>query len=308
MEILTIVLSGLLSLVSGGGTILDLLAASQIRSQIISVEQQTVRVDNRPSYQITRGKLHQIRIASRGIMVQPGLRIAAVDLATDPIALRLSNLNFDSVDGLRNSLEKPASGAIKLVLTQSDLNQALQSPEVLAQLQKTLNRLLTSTAGSTRISYQLSNLHLELQPANRLQVRFKLSRPRPNIGIDKHGIVDSTSGTNTINNRSRELNITLKLAIEVINGKTLRLIEPQGTVNDRPISARLLNGFAEGISDRLDLNFLEADGILARILQLEIDEDRLELVSFIRLETESKLSSEQIKPFPRIGSLIHAGS
>ncbi len=308
MEILTIVLSGLLSLVSGGNTILDLIAASQIRSQIISVEEQAVRVDNRPSYQIARGKLHQVRIASRGVMVQPGLRIAAVDLATDPIAFKLPNLNFDSVDGLRNSLAKPASGAIKLVLTQTDLNQALQSPEILAQLQKTLNRLLTSQAGSARISYQLSNLHLELQPENRLEVRFKLSRPRPNIGINEQGMADSASGTNTINNRSRELNITLKLAIEVINGKTLRLIEPQGTVNAHPISARLLNGFAEGIGDRLDLNFLEADGILARILQLEIEEDRLELVSFIRLETKSTLSSEQIKLFPRIGSVIHAGS
>ena len=303
MEILTIVLSGLLSLVSGGGTILDLIAASQIRSQIISVEQQTVRVDNRPSYQIAQGKLHQVRIASRGVTVQPGLRLIFVDLATDPIALKLSNLNFNSINGLRDSLAKPASGAIKLVFSQSDLNQALQSPEILAQLQKTLNRLITSKSGSTNISYQLSNLHLELRPANRIEVRFQLSRPRPNASIN-----DSTSGTNTINNRSRELNIALELAIQVINGKTLRLIEPQGTVNDRPMSSRLLNGFAVGIGDRLNLNVLEADGILARILQLEIDEDRLELVSFIRLETKSTLSSEKIKLFPRIGSLIHAGS
>ena len=74
------------------------------------------------------------------------------------------------------------------------------------------------------------------------------------------------------------------------------------------MSSRLLNVFAVGIGDRLNLNVLEADGILARILQLEIDEDRLELVSFIRLETKSTLSSEKIKLFPRIGSLIHAGS
>lgn len=302
MEILTIVLSGLLSLVSGGGTILDLIAASQIRSQIISVEQQAVRVDNRPSYQIAQGKLHQVRIASRGVKVQPGLRIAVVDLATDPIALK-SNSNFNSIDELRDSLAKPASGAIKLVFRQSDLNQALQSPEILAQFQKILNRLITSKSGSTNISYQLSNLRLELRPANRIEVRFKLSRLRPNASIN-----DSTSGTNTINNRSRELNIALELAIEVINGKTLRLIEPRGTVNDRPMSSRLLNGFAEGISDRLNLNVLEADGILARILQLEIDEDKVELVSFIRLETKSTLSSEKIKLFPRIGSLIHAGS
>ncbi|MEN9870181.1 MAG: hypothetical protein RLZZ171_1169, partial [Cyanobacteriota bacterium] len=46
------------------------------------------------------------------------------------------------------------------------------------------------------------------------------------------------------------------------------------------------NGFATGISDRLNLNTLSADGILARILQLEINEDNLQLISFVRLETK----------------------
>ncbi|MGB5635743.1 MAG: DUF2993 domain-containing protein [Waterburya sp.] len=284
MEILTIVLSSLLSLGSSGGLILDKIAQGRLRSQVIGVEQQAVRIDNRPNYQAVQGKLDRVRIANRGVKIKPGLRIDLVDVETDQVALKLAELDFNSIDGLRKSLEKPASGAVRLILTETDLNQALQSPEVVTQLQANLNRLIARKAGSTNISYQLSDLHLELRPANRLQVKFKLNRPRPTANMEPN----RTAGTSSINNRSRELDIALELAFQVINGTALRLIDPQGTVNNRPMSSRLLKGFAEGISDRLDLNSLSADGIITRILQLEIDEDKLELISFIRLETKTQ--------------------
>ena len=65
----------------------------------------------------------------------------------------------------------------------------------------------------------------------------------------------------------------------------IELVEPIGTVNGRPMSARLLTGFAQGISDRLDLNTLEENGIFARLLQLEIDREQIALAGFVRMET-----------------------
>ena len=280
MEILAIALSGLLSLASSGGIILDSIAKRAIGSQIISVEQQAVRIDNAPNYQLVRGKIDRVRIANRGVVIEPGLRIAVLDIETDAIALK-SQPNLSSIDELRKSLDKPASGAVKVVVTEADLNRALQSPEILARLETILNQSLVSRAGATNIPYQLSDLRVELHSANRGKLRFKLSRPRPSVNIESNDI----SGTSTVKNRSRELDFALELTVEVEDGKTLRLIDPQGTVNNRPLSPRLLDGFAVGISNRLDLNSLESDGILARILQLEISQDRLELVGFIRVET-----------------------
>ena len=282
MEILAIVLSGLLSLASSGGIILDDLAKRQISSRIISVEQQAVRIDNSPNYQIVRGKVDRVRIAHRGIEIEPGLRIAVLDLETDAIVLK-SQPDFSSIEALRKSLAKPVSGAVKLIITEADLNRALQSPEILAKLETILNRSLVSRAGATNIPYQLSDLRVELHSANRWEIKFKLSRPRPSVNIEPNG-----NGTSRVKNRSRELDFALESTVEVLNGKTLRVIKPQGTVNNRPMSQRLLNGFAVGISDRLDLNSLESDGILARILQLEINQDRLELVGFIKVETKQK--------------------
>jgi hypothetical protein len=283
MEILTIVLAGLLGIGSSGGIVLDKIAQGKILSQVIGVEQQAVRIDNQPNYRAAQGKVARVRIASRGLRIKPGIRIASLDLETDPLAVKLANLNLSNIDRLRESLTTPASGAVKIVLTEKDLNQALQSTEIQAQLQNTLNRLIVSRAGSTNISYQLSDIQLKLRPKNRLQVSLKLSRPtRTNLNLEPN----ATAGTYRGENASRELAISLELTVKVINGKKVRLLNPQGTVNGRPMSSRLLNGFATGISDRLNLNTLSADGILARILQLEINEDNLQLISFVRLETK----------------------
>ena len=277
MEVLTLVLSGLLSVLSGGGIILDSLVSQNIRSQIVSVEQQSVRVDNAPSYQVVRGKLQKIRFATRGVQLQPNLRIAALELETEAIDLDRGRLDVDSIGKLRQALNKPLQGAVKLLLTETDLNRALQSPEIQAQLQQALNRLVARKAGSTNIAYQLSDIHLELHPSNRLGIKFKLSRPTKN----RHGAKSTTRG-----DRNTELAIALELAIRVVQGKKIQLIEPTGTVNQRPMSSRLLQGFAEGVSDRLDLSVLETEGILARLLQLQIDDDKIELVGFARMETK----------------------
>jgi len=282
MEILTIVLASLLSLGSGGGIVLDKIVEGKIGDRLISVEEQAVRIDNQPNYRAAKGRLARVRIASRGVRIEPGIRIAEIELETDPLAVKLDKIKLNSIDRIRESLAAPATGAAKLVFSESDLNQALQSAKIQKQLQKTLNRLIARKAGSNNISYQISDIQLDLQQGNRLQVDFQLSRPRPNRQLESN----ADSGTSRSRNPSRELLISLELTLQVINGKMVRLLNPQGTVNGRPMSPRLLNGFASGISDRLNLNTLEADGILARILQLEINEDNLELISFVRLNNQ----------------------
>ena len=289
MEILAIVLSGLLSLTSGGGIVLDSIAGNKISSQL-NARQQATRIDNTPSYQIAQGKVEKVRIAARDVAIAPDLNIALLELETDRVHFSPQKLQFDSLEKFRASLKQPFQGAGRLILQESDLNRAAQSPEVLAQLQKTLNRLLVSKAGSTNIAYELSDVEIKLRSQNRVGVKFKLARPLSNFETESLG---------QTTNSNRELLLALNFRIIVLNGKTVSITKPEGTVNDRPMSSRLLNGFAEGISDRLDLASLERDGILARILQLKIDEDKLSLVGFVKVETKAaRLSSKEVKAIP----------
>jgi hypothetical protein len=269
MELITIILSGLLSVFSNGGWLVEAIAHKQLAAYFESAEELAIRADNNPNYQIAQGRLDRLRIAGRGIYLKPDLRIAALELETDPIDLDLRNLSTKSLEELRNSLEKPLQCAVSVVITQQDLLKALESEALITQLQANLNELVASQAGASTISYEVLNPRIELKPHNSLNIQVTLRRAGSTIRQD------------------RQLAIALNLKLEVIQGKKIQVSNLEGTVNNRPISNRLLKGFAEGISDRLNLATIEKQGIFARLLQLEITEDKIEMIGFAKMETKS---------------------
>jgi hypothetical protein len=80
------------------------------------------------------------------------------------------------------------------------------------------------------------------------------------------------------------LNILVNCSTRVIHGQKLEIIEPVAFINDRKVSPRFLNRLINRITEDLDLKSLESQRILARILQLEINEDTLNLSAFVHLE------------------------
>ena len=280
MELIAIVLSGLFSLFANGGWIIDAIAGKTLSDQLISVEEQAIRIDNTPSYQLAQGKIDKVRVATRGVKLYPYLRIDTLELETDAIALDLKNLKPKNLESLQASLLKPLQGVGKIIVTEADLTKALQSPEVKQQLQQALNNLVARKAGTSTIAYEVSAPQLELHPNNQVKIYLELRR-----------------FSNNPKNTSK-LAISLEFGIKVLGGTKIQLVQPIGTVNNRPMSSRLLQKFASGISDRLDLTRVESEGILARLLQLEITEDKIELVAFARMETKQAAinSTELVKP------------
>lgn len=268
MELLLILLSGLFSIVSPGGLVLDILAGNLLNSEVEKAEQLITRVDNTPSYQVATGKLDKIRIASRGVSIGSLLKIDTLELETDSIDINLSNLKTTNLEEIRKSLRKPLQGAVRLIVTEENLNQTLQSAEVQTQLQQGLNRLIRQKTGSSAFSYQLLNPHLEFLEDNILKLEFQLKR---------------LEGRRS---RFQELAMTLECEIKVIEGTKIELVKLRGTVNDRPISDRLLQGFAQGISDRLNFTNLEQNRTFVRLLQLEINNNQIELAAFVRINQE----------------------
>ena len=280
MELITIIFSGMLSALSNGGWVIDQIAENALGSNVESVETLEVRVDNRPNYQLISGKLDKLRIATRGIQLQQDLRIDLLELETDPISLDLKSLSNSSLEEFPNYLRQPLQAAVRIVITEVDLTKALASETLVQQLQEILNNLVAKRAGNSTRTYEISAPKINLLPDNRLKLELQLRRSRRN------------------QKPARELALSLELGIKVLAGKQIQLVNPQGTVNGRQMSARLLEGFAQGISDRLQLTSLENLGILARLLQLEITEDNIELVVFTKIETPSVTinSTELVKP------------
>ena len=273
MEWLAIILSGILAAISPAGVILDRLAADALRSQVAGVEELAVRIDNTPSYQVLQGKIQRVRLASRGLEPIPQLRLAVLELDTDPLTLDLQRLQQGGkISNPQSLLRQPFQGAVRLVVTESDINRALASKELKAKLQALLNRAIPQKEGSPLAVFSLTELRLDFLGDNRSRLYLKL-QPQAAAGEEV----------------SPPLEMELAAKFAITGGRTLQILETQGTLNGRRMSGKLLQGFAEGLSeDYLDLRKLEAKGITARILQFRIDQDTMEVAAFIRIEPSQR--------------------
>ncbi len=269
MEIFTILLSGLLALISPAGFFVDRIAQNNIRSRFDKVEQLQVRVDNPPSYQLLQGKVERVRIAGRGLWPTKDVRIDVLEVETDPIAVDLQRLQQGAKSSPRSSLRQPAQAGVRLVVTEKDVNQALQSPAVIAQLRQLVSRMLGSSTGNQAQRYEIRNPSVKFLGDNRLRLQAEL-----------------------IETDAQPLAVTLESKLGIIAGRQLQLNEPKASINGKPVSPLVVIALTSNLKNRLDLRNLEDSGIIARILQLKTDNNRLEVATFVRVETPKLANSK----------------
>ena len=259
MELLTILLSGVLGLVSPVGLFLDRTGENAIRSQLKSAERLEVRIDNAPSYQILQGKVKRVRIAGRGLRLkQQDLRISALELETDPINFDVRSL------GKQPKLKRSFSAGVRLVLEQQDINSALQSPAILARL-RDLEISDLSGKDNSETRYNFVNPKVELLANNRLRFQVELTA-----------------------DNNDTLAITVESGLTVVSGRQLQLVKPVVYVNQEAVTQQLVSNIATNFHQKLDLRSLEVEGLKARILQLNVSPQKLEIVAFLRLEPSSQ--------------------
>ncbi|NJL81768.1 MAG: DUF2993 domain-containing protein [Chloroflexaceae bacterium] len=269
MELFTALLAGLLALLSPANLILERISENAIRSRLSGAETLAIRLDNTPNHQITQGKVDGLRLAARGLEPIDGLRIAVFEVETDPIDLDLQRLRRER-GNFRDSLQRPLQGNLRLVLTEADLNQALQSPEVRSRLETSLENAPESLRRRLE-NLEIAELRVEFLPSNRLALnaQFQALPGQPPAALA----------------------VRLETGLAIAQGRRLQLLDPSGTINGRPLSRSVLKGLAEGLSRRLDLGLFEARGLTARLLELEVNEDALQLAAFLRIENPPNSAS-----------------
>lgn len=267
MEWLTIILTGILASLTSTGLVLDQVITNNLRNQIQDVEILAVRIDNVPTHQILQGKINKIRIASRGLEPIDNIRIDTLEIETDPIAINLAS-DFNNLTAVRQALEKPLQGGIRLGIQEVDINLALTADNIKSRLQTIIDRLLP--AGSP--SFQIEEIAINFLEDQRIQGTVSLKQVNQNnqeIGV---------------------LSLEFITGIEVIEGRSLRFIEPQASLNNRQLSSRFLSGILNGVSENFSLKSLEKQGITLRILHNEIEEEQLNLALFFRLDPLVQMS------------------
>ena len=257
MEIITVVLSGLLLLISPVGFVLDQVAEDSIRSRLVGSESLEVRVDNGSPVQLLQGRVNRVRIAGRGIMPTPDLRIAVAELETDPIDLEFNSLRNGEV-----VLDEALQGALRLVLTEADLNAYLASDAVAEQLARLRIGGLNPAQARERDRYQINNPSVQFLAGDRLKISLELE--------------DLVQGG--------ALQIDAESELSVSEGDRLILIEPMLSVNGSPAPGRLVETLLGSVNERLSLQRLERRGVTARVINFSSGPEGLELAMWVRID------------------------
>ncbi len=265
MELITVLLSGLLLLISPVGIVLDQVAENAIRSRLVDADSLTVRVDNSPSYQVLQGRVERVRIAGRGVVPRPDLRIAVAELETDPIDLDLGGLRRGEV-----VLDEPLQGALRLVLTETDLNAFLRSPTVARQLGEIKIGSLNPAQARERNRYKLRNPVIDFLPEESSSVP---TDNRLRITVDLEDQVQEGA-----------LQLKAEVSLSISAGDRLTITNPMLTVNGIPAPPQLVTSLLGNVNDRLSLQQLDQRGVVLRVISFAIEPEELSLAMWVRVD------------------------
>ncbi|AFZ29194.1 hypothetical protein Glo7428_0601 [Gloeocapsa sp. PCC 7428] len=259
MELLTILLAGLLGLLSPVGGVVERIAENSIRSQFVHIETLRVRVDNVPTHQLLHGKVQRVRIAGRALDLKQNIRLAVLEVETDAV-----DFDTDSLSG-RLQLQQPLQAGVRLVLTEQDVNQALQSDAIARRL---LNVTISGLGRRTQSVQQFNFSQPRIQFLANNRIRFQVELTQADV---------------------EPLRLTIESGLGVISERQIQLIAPVVLVNEEKVPEQILSAIATNFSQQFDLRSLQSAGIQARILQLNVSPQKLEIAGFIRVETSSRI-------------------
>lgn len=269
MEIVTVLLSSLLLLISPVGIVLDQVAENAIRDRLAGAESLDVRIDNGPSYQLLQGKVDKVRIAGRGISPILGLRFEAAELETDPIDLAFQPLRRGEV-----VLDKPFQGAARIVLTEADVNAFLLSPFVARLLENLdLGDFAANPAQAREgARYRINNPAVDFLPSSEAGEEGA-AKNRIRISAELEDLVEEAGFA-----------VEIETGLSVVGGDRLMLIDPQVVVDGVPVDPRLVNIILGGLNNRLNLQQFDDSGIVARVIDFDIEAESLNLALWVRVD------------------------
>jgi hypothetical protein len=198
----------------------------------------------------------------------PHLRLKSLAIETDPIATDWAALRggkFGSFPQVQSVLEEPLNAALQVSLNETDLNRFLDSPGVKTRFNAMAQRIVEQLPSGCNQHYELLSTTVNFKDNNRLTVNLD---PQ----VSRHP-----------NNQFREFDLHVELGIKIQQGKKLSLVEPKVTVDGKPLPPRLVTIVSERISARFNLGTLNEEKMIARLLQLKIEEDEVKLAAFVQI-------------------------
>jgi hypothetical protein len=219
-------------------------AEMAITAQLDEVENIDVEVHT-DLLKMVQGQADSVSIAAQGVVMQKDIRVQEMEVHTDRIAIDLLRTIFGQVE-----LEKPLDATARVVLTEQDLNRALDSDYIRSQFQ------------SLELNVEGQIITLEPQ-----QLKIHLSGDGK-IGCSGTIVLHETGNT-------RRMSFTALIRLPVM--KQPLLLEAFQCTQGEGISLELALALINKARELMNLAYFEIEGVALRIKKLDVRSGRLTL-------------------------------
>lgn len=233
-----------------GEQALDKVAEIAIQNQLDEVEQVNVNV-HADATELVQGKVKSADVVGEGMVMKQDLRVEAIEISTDTMAIDPLKAVLGQIE-----LTQPTNARAQILLTEKDLNRALDSN----YLRSKLKRLEIEVEGKV--------LSLELQ-------RIKLQIPDSGkIAFDAHILLLET-------NETKQFSAIVKPFLKE-NGYRigLEIISAEG----QGLSLEFITALFKKVIELLDLRNFELEGMTLQLKDLDVREGKMLLRAKTRIE------------------------
>lgn len=219
-----------------------------VSSQLDEVEE--IHVDVRTNLMdMVQGHVNSVSISAQGMVVKKDIRVQEMQILTDSIDINPLSAIFGEI-----KLDNPANALVRIVLTEKDINSALNSNYVRRQMQT-----LDVNVDARTVSFKLREMEVRLTERGRIEI----------------------SGNSWLKEKDETNLLGFRAAIYPANDSHPILLESFQCAPGQSIPLDITCALINKLQELVNLPYLEFEGTAFKVNKLEIKEG--ELIVYIQL-------------------------
>ncbi len=227
-----------------GEQALNKIAELALSSQLEDAERLEVKINTAPE-KLANGELESLSIKGEGLVIETDLRVEVLEIETKAIAVNPLKALIGNIE-----LTQPTEGTARLVLTETDLNCALNSPELRAKIDVLDTYLSTG--------------------------QVKLTVPQKKCQFREDGTV-AIEALVELQPSGETKEVAFTATPKIARGDRSVVLEDIRYEPGKEMSEDLTEGFLDKAEKMLDLRNFEKQGLALRIHRLTVEAGRMTL-------------------------------
>ncbi|HYW22199.1 MAG TPA: DUF2993 domain-containing protein [Nodularia sp. (in: cyanobacteria)] len=220
-------------------------AERRVSEKLDAAEQLDINVQT-DVLKIVQGQAEKVSVVGQGLVIKPDIRVQEIQLQTNHIAINPLSAIFGQI-----KLNEPVNAVARIVLTKTDINLALTS-----DLIRSLVENFPLNVDGEIINFEPQHIDIFLPGDGK-------------IGFNATGLLKSEENTRLLG---------VKLTFRPRTNSHPILLENVTCTEGEGISVELILGLIQKIKELVNLPFLHWEDIAFRIINMEVEQDRIILM------------------------------